>query len=185
MNNLKELTMEHHKNAERQDFVKELFGGISNERYCDFLHNQHPQYNVLENFARLHGLTDVIIAPKIHNDITELETSLEDYIPTVYPVVKQYLDHLLSIKDDPDKLMAHIYVRHMGDLSGGQMIARKAPGQGRMYQFNTDKAELKEAIRAKINDEMADEAKYCFEQSTKLFKELMELDIEPYLEQTD
>ena len=69
MSNLKELTWEHHKNAERQDFVKELMGGISANRYCDFLHNQHPQYNLLENFAKLHGLTDVIIAPKIHAEI--------------------------------------------------------------------------------------------------------------------
>jgi heme oxygenase len=87
-----------------------------------------------------------------------------------------------EIMHDSTALMAHVYVLHMGDLSGGQMIARKAPGEGRMYQFATDKAELKEAIRAKTNDDMADEAKYCFEQSTKLFKELMELDIEPYLE---
>jgi len=70
-------------------------------------------------------------------------------------------------------------------LSGGQMIARKAPGEGRMYQFDTDKVALKEAIRAKTNDEMAEEAKYCFTASTNLFKELMELDIEHYLEQAD
>ena len=31
--------------------------------------------------------------------------------------------------------MAHVYVLHMGDLSGGQMIARKAPGSGEMYQI--------------------------------------------------
>jgi hypothetical protein len=52
MSNLKKLTWEHHKNAERQDFVKELMGGISAERYCEFLHNQHPQYNLLEQFAK-------------------------------------------------------------------------------------------------------------------------------------
>ena len=51
-----------------------------------------------------------------------------------------------------------------------------------MYQFDTDKPALKESIRTKINDDMADEAKYCFTASTNLFKELMELDIEPYLE---
>ncbi len=172
MNNLKELTYEHHKNAERQDFVKELMGGISNERYCDFLHNQHPQYNVLENFARLHGLTDVIIAPKIHNDITELETSLEDYIPTMYPVVEQYLDHLLNIKDDPDKLMAHIYVRHMGDLSGGQMIAKRTPGSGTMYQFDEDVNVIKDRVREKLDDSMAEEAKICFDFATQLFQEM-------------
>ena len=43
MNNLKELTWENHKNAERQTFVKEMFSGnITVERYLDFLHNQHP-----------------------------------------------------------------------------------------------------------------------------------------------
>jgi hypothetical protein len=51
-----------------------------------------------------------------------------------------------------------------------------------MYQFDADKPALKEAIRSKTNDDMAEEARYCFTQSTKLFKELMELDIEHYME---
>ena len=33
------------------------------------------------------------------------------------------------------KLYAHIYVRHMGDLSGGQMIMKKTPGPNRYYRF--------------------------------------------------
>jgi heme oxygenase len=86
---------------------------------------------------------------------------------------------------DADALMAHIYVLHMGDLSGGQMIAKMVPGQGQMYQFDTDKDKLKELIRAKTKDSMAEEAKYVFESSTKLFQELMELDIEHYLESPD
>lgn len=86
---------------------------------------------------------------------------------------------------DADKLMAHLYVLHMGDLSGGQMIAKRVPGKGTMYQFEGDTAALKEAIRSKTNDDMADEAKYVFTSATNLFKELMELDIEHYLEQTD
>ena len=31
-----------------------------------------------------------------------------------------------SIIADRNAIMAHIYVLHMGDLSGGQMIAKKA-----------------------------------------------------------
>ena len=43
MSNLKELTWEHHKNAERQDFVKVLMSGnISPELYATYLYNQHP-----------------------------------------------------------------------------------------------------------------------------------------------
>jgi len=54
------------------------------------------------------------------------------------------------------------------------MIAKKVPGAGRMYQF-TDPDALKIAIRAKINDDMADEAKVCFQFATDLFKEMMDL----------
>ena len=50
-----------------------------------------------------------------------------------------------------------------------------------MYTFDTDKAALKDAIPAKTNDDMAEEAKLVFTSATKLFKELMELDGEHYL----
>ena len=49
------------------------------------------------------------------------------------------------------------------------MIARKVPGEGRMYQFDGEISEIKEAIRAKTNDSMADEAKWVFESAAKLF----------------
>ena len=79
-----------------------------------------------------------------------------------------------DIMNEPDKLMAHIYVRHMGDLSGGQMIARKVPGQGKFYQFECDIKETKEAIRSQTNDDMAEEAKICFDYATELFKDMMQ-----------
>jgi hypothetical protein len=54
------------------------------------------------------------------------------------------------------------------------MISKRVPGQGRMYQFS-DPDTLKAAIRAKIEDSMADEARVCFEFATQMFKEMMEL----------
>ena len=172
MTNLKELTWEEHKNAERQAFVKELMGGISKQRYADFLHALHPQYHLLESFAKLHNLLDVEIAPNIYADFHELCEQLEDYKPTEYPVVKEYMDHIMSIKDDPHKLMAHIYVRHMGDLSGGQMIAKRVPGSTKFYQFNENVDVLKDKIRTRLDDTMADEAKICFNFATELFKQM-------------
>ena len=91
------------------------------------------------------------------------------------PVVNEYVEHMKTIMDDPQKIMAHVYVRHMGDLSGGQMIAKRVPGNGRFYKFKQDQDFLKEHIRSKINDEMADEAKICFDFATKLFQQMMEL----------
>jgi hypothetical protein len=61
----------------------------------------------------------------------------------------------------------------MGDLAGGQMIAKKVPGAGQMYQFSDPDA-LKVAIREKINDSMADEAKVCFEYATEFFRQMMD-----------
>ena len=177
MSNLKELTWEHHKNAERQAFVKEMFGGnITNERYATYLFNQHPQYNMLEMLSMVHGLLDGIPelrrAPHIHADYQELWGEANPHQPPLLPVVREYMDYLLTIKDNPDKLMAHLYVRHMGDLSGGQMIKKKAPGSGRMYDFDCDIKEVKEKIRSKTTDDMAEEAKLCFNFAAELFKEL-------------
>lgn len=178
MSNLKELTWEHHKNAERQAFVKELLGGISEERYAMFLFNQHPQYNLLETLAMVHGLFDGVPelrrAPKIHQDYQELWGKTNPNQPPLLPVVKEYMDHLMSIQADADKLMAHVYVRHMGDLSGGQMIAKRVPGSGTMYEFDQEVDILKEHIRSKTHDDMAEEAKICFDFATKMFEQMEE-----------
>lgn len=188
MTNLKELTWEHHQEAERQDFVKVLMSGKINPKfYATYLWNQHKKYDLLEALAGAKGLLDdlpdIRRKAKIEKDFVELWD--DNNPPPILPSTKAYIEHMKEIIADNNALMAHIYVLHMGDLSGGQMIKKKVPGAGRMYEFDTDKVALKEAIRAKTNDDMADEAKYCFTASTNLFKELMELDIEHYLEQTD
>jgi heme oxygenase (biliverdin-producing, ferredoxin) len=178
MNNLKELTKDNHTSAERQEFVKILFSGkINPELYATYLYNQFPMYEILEVCSMPHGLLidipQILRSKKIWNDYSELWGDRED-TPQVCSVVKKYTDYILSIKDDPKKLMAHIYVRHMGDLAGGQMIAKRVPGKGEYYQFDGDHEELKTKIRAKLDDSMADEAKVCFEFATQFFKEMMD-----------
>ena len=123
----------------------------------------------------VHNLLDVRIAPKIHADYGELWQEYEPNQPPLLPVVKEYMDHLMTIKDNPDKIMAHLYVRHMGDLSGGQMIAKKVPGSGTMYKFENVK-EIKDRIRERCDDSMADEANLCFDFATKLFEQMNEVD---------
>jgi heme oxygenase len=177
MSNLKELTWEHHKNAERQAFVKEMFAKetqISRERYACYLFNQYKQYQALETVAKdlFTDMPELPRASNIYTDYKELwEISTE---PPLMPVVAEYIDYLDSIKHDHNKLMAHIYVRHMGDLSGGQMISKRVPGSGKFYQFDRPVDELKELVRSKLNDDMADEAKICFDFATKMFMQLGE-----------
>jgi heme oxygenase len=174
---LRELTAEKHKDAERQAFVKELLGGsITEERYATFLYNLHPVYNVLEMFAIANGLLADILevrrAPKIQADYQELWK--KSTAPKLCPTVPKYMKYIKDeLANDSDRLMAHLYVRHMGDLAGGQMIAKRVPGSGTMYQFdNID--ELKTKIRAKLKDSMGEEANVAFDFAIDMMKDMME-----------
>ena len=68
--------------------------------------------------------------------------------------------------------MAHLYVRHFGDLSGGQMISKRVPGSGKYYQFDGDPDQIKNILRAKLDDSLADEAKVAFAYAAELFDDM-------------
>ena len=175
---LKELTHEAHRNAETQPFVKILFSGkINPELYAAYLKNQHPCYEILEVCAMPHGLLtglpDMRRAPAILADYLELHDPAKEEAK-ILPATENYIKYILSIKDEPQRLMAHLYVRHMGDLAGGQMIAKRVPGSGKYYQFENPDT-LKAAIRQRLDDSMADEAKVCFKYAEELFKDMMTL----------
>lgn len=189
MSNLKELTWEHHKNAERQEFARILISGkIHPDFYATYLWNQHKKYDLLEACAAPLGLFsslgDIRRKMKIEADIIELWK--HEKAPVLVPSTHEYISHIKDIMFDPHALTAHMYVLYMGDLSGGQMIKRKIPGSGTMYDFDGDVVAIKEKIREMCNDTMAEEAKWVFDSSTKLFQELMEIeDIEHFVESPD
>jgi len=143
------------------------------------LYNQFPMYELLEVFAMSSGLVsdvpEILRSKAIYADFKALWPSDRTDFPKELPVVKKYLDHLMTIKDDPKKLMAHMYVRHMGDLSGGQMIAKRVPGPNNMYAFSGDIDDLKNRIRAKISDDMVDEARLAFAFAAETFDDMMKL----------
>jgi len=87
---------------------------------------------------------------------------------------KNYIKHVTKINNLEDYL-AHIYVRYLGDLRGGQMISKKIPGKGKYYQFENN-TELAKSIYQVINDNMAKEAKKVFEFATNLFIEMHKSD---------
>ena len=175
---LRELTAEKHHDAERTAFVKELLGGnITEERYATFLFNLHPIYHVLESFAMINGsmdgLDDLCRANSIYQDYLELWKDTKP--PELCPTVDRYLKYIKDeLAPNPDRLFAHIYVRHMGDLAGGQMIAKRIPGSGTMYKFENGE-ELKNKIRSKLNDTMGDEANVAFDFAISLMKDMNEL----------
>jgi len=182
---LKEATWEHHKRAEEQPFVGMMFGGkLHPKSYAIFLYNQIQQYDVLEDTASkndvLTGLEDINRYPGLVKDFQELwgEYGGEAEIPPTLETTNEFTKYILEIDKDPSsesrqkRLMAHIYTRHMGDLMGGQMLAKKVPGSSAMYEFaNPEK--LKGAIRAKLDDSMADEVRVAYKFATSTFKEML------------
>ena len=176
--NLKELTWENHKKAERKEFASILMSGkISPSLYYKYLTNQYYMYVMLEESLRVCGFPNhkVFRAERIREDLQELE---EEYGFVFDPlnlcrVTTEYVTHVENLQKnkDIDGLIAHMYVRHFGDMYGGAMIAKKVPGSGKMYEFE-DKEETKTELRGMLNDNMADEANRCFEYAIKLFEEL-------------
>ena len=171
---LKELTMQQHKNAERQKFASILMSGdIPVISYLRYLINQHACYNALENHKEFQ-LPDLRLSRSnnIQSDITELQKdcNIENEQVLTESTVN-YIQHVNENIKSFDDFMAHVYVRYLGDLRGGQMIAKKIPGTGLYYQFqNPD--ELANSIYRQLNDNMANEAKLVFEYATKLFIEM-------------
>ena len=171
---LKELTMQQHKNAERQRFASILMSGdIPVISYLRYLINQHACYSALENHIDFQ-LPDLrlIRSNNIQSDITELQMECnieQEKILTKSTV--NYIQHVNENIKSFDDFMAHVYVRYLGDLRGGQMIAKKIPGTGLYYQFQKPD-DLASSIYRKLNDNMADEAKIVFNYATQLFIEM-------------
>ena len=182
---IKELTKEIHQNAERQEFVKTLMSGtIRPELYAIYLYNQLQCYSVLEKYGMANDLfrqtPGLQRAENIHRDYKKLWPDLSNP-PRITPSTQAYVKHIETIQDDPEKLYGHIYVRHLGDLSGGQMIARKVPVK-RYYDFGANAKEWKRIVKEIINEylntyqvNVLSEVEYCFESATNLFKEMNEI----------
>ena len=173
---LKELTLENHRKAERRAFAKKLLSGkIDPKEYYKYLTNQYYNYVILEvtliakGFP--HRLWNVFRRQAIKEDLQELEetygfTFAHDILTRS---TTEYPSHVESL--DYEGLLAHMYVRHFGDMYGGSIIKGRIPGSGRMYDFE-DKENLKTSLRSILNNDMADEANKCFEFATRLFEEL-------------
>lgn len=170
-NNLKQLTWEAHHNAERKKFAKLLLSGkITPELYHRYLYNQYHIYMTLESLINIPEIKDINRHQKIKEDIRELETEY-NITPSV-PLCESTKDYMRYVATlDHDGLIAHMYVRHFGDMYGGQIIKKQTPGSGKMYEFN-DVESLKQKVRDMLRDDMANEANICFGYAIRLFEEL-------------
>lgn len=178
-NNLKELTKQHHDNAERTEFADMLMSGdISPKLYQIYLYAQLQSYMAIESAVSIPlELEPIFRSSAIEEDLQELEALYNlDEVEENFPSTIEYVHHIQNLveEDNNDALLAHLYVRHFGDAHGGQMIKKHVPGSGTMYEFENRKA-LIDGVRELLHDGMADEAKICFEYAERLFHDLIEM----------
>jgi heme oxygenase len=176
MKDLKDLTWQNHQKAERSNHARKLLKGMQPSEYHRYIYNQYVQYAALETQAQhlgaLVGIENICRATAIKTDLEELEHlhNIDRNPNKLCPIVYKYRDYVKQLPDC-QHVLAHIYVRHFGDMYGGQMIRKRNPGSGKMYDFQ-DAQYIKDTVRARLHNEMANEANRCFEFAMQLFEEL-------------
>jgi heme oxygenase (biliverdin-producing, ferredoxin) len=199
---LKTETRALHTAAERSVFMSALLRRrMERPAYCALLRNLHAVYAVLEPSLERHAmhpmLAPVFLPPlwrtrALEQDLQALHGATWADELVLQPAAMSYVDRLRDLDaSQPGLLLAHAYVRYLGDLSGGQMlknIVAQSPlldgaGAVAFYGFgDADSArELTQAFRDGLAavaaddrqaDALVDEAKLAFQLHQRLFEEL-------------
>jgi heme oxygenase len=139
-------TWEEHEAAERAPFVQDLLGGRLPLRDYARLVTQHRAiYAMLEAAVAANGDDRIrpFLAPELARSqaLEADQTFLADLVgeppPALLEATRAYCDRLREVCFDwSGGLLAHHYVRYLGDLSGGQVIGRILR---RVYGFADDR----------------------------------------------
>jgi len=170
---LKELTADKHKLAESTPFMRAVFDQtLPQELWTDWTYQKWLFYGAIEGAAganRLLGdLPDLRRAFYLFMDYNDMNTERKKH--EFRPVVIEYYNYLISIAKDSNKVMAHLYTWHMGDMFGGQMIKKIVPGSHRNLEF-VDPRTLMTNIRAKLDDSMGEEANVAFDWAIRMMRD--------------
>lgn len=170
---LREKIEDKHTEAEHTVFAEKLVSGnITQEEYTDWLYQLMIIYGALETVAKAAGIFDELTGIertyRIYQDF--VDRAGKDYKNTVKDTTRAYHRYLLDLYPDRNKILAHVYVRHMGDMYGGQLIAKNVSGQHKFYEF-TNRPALIDKLRSMLNDEIADEAIAAFDWSIRLMND--------------
>lgn len=198
---LRARTKDAHLAAERSGIMAPLLRGqVSRERYVLLLRALHPIYDALERgleARRDDPAVQRIIDPRLWRSAA-LERDLVYHggpawaaRPLAHTALR-YAERLDMLRrEHPAQLVAHAYVRYLGDLNGGQILARiirRTLGLDGVhgtafYEFTLDEGSraAAESFRAGLDaiagdetahERIADEAVLGFELHLRLFDEL-------------
>ncbi|SBO43651.1 biliverdin-producing heme oxygenase [Cyanobium sp. NIES-981] len=193
-----------HHHAEGMRFSRALLAGQADPRQlAALLRALAPAYALLEQeappLAASLGATalpwaDLARTPALRHDLAQLAV-----LPATPPSAAAaiWLEQLRGLaRQAPHRLMAHVYVRYGGDLSGGQQLAQQAAAILARHQLSTPTfwafargiPALKQALHDGIEqlvltepqeEELLDEAEQAFVTTQRLLAELADLLPEP------
>lgn len=169
---LRTETLADHRAAERSPFIHELLGGrLPREGFAAMTGQLYALYRVLEELnATLHDdpvvgpflAEELIRVPSLEDDLRYLAGERWTELARPNAATSDYIGRLGELRATwTTGLVAHHYLRYLGDLSGGQIIARvvrRAYGLEddgvRFYQFDriADVGEFKAAYRRRLDE---------------------------------
>jgi heme oxygenase (biliverdin-producing, ferredoxin) len=199
---LKTATAAMHRRVERTAFMVSLLRGqVDRRRYARLLRNLQALYAALEEALARHATTPgvaPVVMPELFRSsaiAADLQALADDDAPANAPLARatqQYVERLRELSAaKPGLLVAHAYVRYLGDLNGGQalrrVVARSLGLSGSagtlFYDFGDPATQQRlvqrfrcglEAVAGQGKDPQAlsDEALSAFERHEQLFEEL-------------
>ncbi|MCU0920740.1 MAG: biliverdin-producing heme oxygenase [Burkholderiaceae bacterium] len=199
---LKIATATMHRRVERTAFMAGLLRGqIERPRYAGLLHNLQALYAALEDALARHASTPgvaPVVMPELFRSralAADLRVLAGDDALAGAPLARatrKYVERLHELSAaKPGLLVAHAYVRYLGDLNGGQALRRVvagslglAGGAGTLfYDFGDSATQQRllqrfraglETVAAQLKDiqALSDEALSAFERHEQLFEEL-------------
>lgn len=197
---LRTATATIHAEAERAGIMRELVRGrLGRGAYCGLLRNLYEIYATLEAALDGHAVHPFLSAFELQGlrrraaltaDLRALHGERWEVELGVAAATGQYVRRLRVLdRDRAELLVAHAYVRYLGDLSGGQILRRVvadslhlAEGAGTaFYEFSDDAAALADRFRtwldsiradATVVDDIVAEAQGAFALHITLFEEL-------------
>jgi heme oxygenase (biliverdin-producing, ferredoxin) len=198
---LREGTKKAHTMAENTGFIAcFLKGTVEKESYRKLVANLYFVYSAMEeSMAKLkdHPVMGKMYFPELDRKGT-LESDLAYYYGPNWrdeakasPATQKYVARIYEVaQNDPELLIAHLYTRYIGDLSGGQILKKIAQNAMKLtddgmdfYEFKQipDEKAFKANYRATMDslpvdqakaDAIVEEANDAFHKNMEMFQEL-------------
>lgn len=193
-----------HTRAEKTTFIRGFLRGTAcPSSYVRLLAALHPVYEAMEQETRRLAAVDPVVArfhfpelyrtPALEQDLHFLAGPDWQRTVPVMAASRAYVARIRQVAaDEPVRLIGHLYTRYLGDLSGGQVLARIAArslglarGAGLdFYEFEAvpDIGAMKTLFRARLDelgylhssdtDAVIDEAITAFRHNIAIFEHL-------------